>query len=87
MVVSDLVVRSEDLRDRRVRRIGLTKAGSKLIAGILDAGMEKQRKLLSRLSVDQLRSIAEATTLLVAAASDEFSSEDGPDAGDPGGDQ
>ena len=76
LVSQDLVVRTEDLHDRRVRRIGLTRAGSELIGGIFDAGMEKQRKLLSRLSADQLRLIAEATDLLVKAASDEFTPTD-----------
>src|SRR5262245_16129235 len=44
LVAQDLVTRTEDLRDRRVRRIGLTRTGSELIAGIFDAGMEKQKK-------------------------------------------
>jgi DNA-binding MarR family transcriptional regulator len=87
LVAQDLVVRTEDLRDRRVRRIGLTRAGSELIAGIFDAGMEIQRKLLSRLSDDQLRLIAEATLLLVKAASDELGSEDHPEVRDPRCDQ
>jgi DNA-binding MarR family transcriptional regulator len=72
LVSQDLVARTEDLHDRRVRRIGLTRAGSELIGGIFDAGMEKQRKLLSRLSAEQLRLIAEATHLLVRAAADEL---------------
>jgi DNA-binding MarR family transcriptional regulator len=72
LVAQDLVARTEDVHDRRVRRIGLTRAGSELIGGIFDAGMEKQRKLLSRLSAEQLRLIAEATHLLVKAASDEL---------------
>ena len=87
LVAQDLVARTEDLRDRRVRRIGLTKAGSDLIAGIFDAGMEKQRKLLSRLSDDQLRVIAEATTLLAKAASDELGLEDHPEVRDTRRDQ
>jgi DNA-binding MarR family transcriptional regulator len=72
LVSQDLVARTEDLHDRRVRRIGLTRAGNELIGGIFDAAMEKQRKLLSRLSAAQLRLIAEATSLLVNAASDEL---------------
>jgi DNA-binding MarR family transcriptional regulator len=87
LVAQDLVARTEDQRDRRVRRIGLTRVGSELIAGIFDAGMEKQRKLLSRLSADQLRLIAEATALLVKAAADELGSEDGPEIRSPCGDQ
>jgi len=70
LVSQDLVARTEDMRDRRVRRIGLTRAGNELIRGIFDAGMEKQRKLLSRLSADQLQLISDATSLLVQAADD-----------------
>ena len=43
LVAQDLVARREDLRDRRVRRIGLTNAGNELIGGIMTAGAEKQR--------------------------------------------
>jgi DNA-binding MarR family transcriptional regulator len=73
LVVQDLVTRTEDLQDRRVRRIGLTKAGNELIGGIITAGAEKHRKLLSRLSADELQIIAEAMHLLVRAAADEMS--------------
>src|SRR5918998_2950321 len=65
LVVQDLVTRTEDLQDRRVRRIGLTKAGNELIGGIITAGAEKQRKLLSRLTAEELTVIAEAMHLLV----------------------
>ena len=68
LVVQDLVARSEDLHDRRVRRIGLTKAGSRLIGSIVDAGEEKMRTLLSRLSAEELEIVAQATSLLVKAA-------------------
>lgn len=71
----DLVARTEDLHDRRVRRIALTKAGSELIGGILHAGAEKQRKLLSRLSAEELALVATAMNLLVKAASDELTIE------------
>jgi DNA-binding MarR family transcriptional regulator len=79
LVALDLVARTEDLRDRRVRRIGLTRAGSELIGGILDAGTEKMRKLLSRLSAEELTYVAKAMHLLVRAASDQAESDDGPD--------
>jgi DNA-binding MarR family transcriptional regulator len=75
LVVQDLVTRTEDLQDRRVRRIGLTKAGNELIGGIITAGAEKHRKLLSRLSADELQIIAEAMHLLVRAAADELTGE------------
>jgi DNA-binding MarR family transcriptional regulator len=69
LVVQDLVTRSEDLHDRRVRRIGLTKTGSRLIGSIVDAGQERMRTLLSRLSAEELEIVSQATTLLVKAAS------------------
>jgi DNA-binding MarR family transcriptional regulator len=68
LVVQDLVTRTEDRHDRRVRRIGLTKAGSELIGSIITAGVEKQRVLLSRLSAEELAVIARAGELLLKAA-------------------
>jgi DNA-binding MarR family transcriptional regulator len=68
LVAQDLVARAEDVNDRRVRRIALTKAGSELIGGILDAGADKHRKLLSRLSAAELARVADAMHLLVRAA-------------------
>ena len=68
LVLQDLVTRTEDLNDRRVRRIGLTKTGSELIASIFNAGEEKMRALLSRLSAAELDTVAQATRLLVKAA-------------------
>ena len=68
LVLQDLVTRTEDLYDRRVRRIGLTRTGSELIASIFNAGEEKMRALLSRLSADELDTVGRATRLLVKAA-------------------
>ena len=84
LVVLDLVNRTEDLRDRRVRRIGLTKAGVELIDGMMTAGAEKHRKLLSRLSGAELEVVGRAMHLLVRAASDEVASEDRADVADAG---
>jgi DNA-binding MarR family transcriptional regulator len=75
LVVQDLVARTEDLHDRRVRRIGLTRNGAKLIGSIITAGAEKQRRLLSRLSAEELRVVGQAMELLVTVATDEFSGE------------
>jgi DNA-binding MarR family transcriptional regulator len=79
LVVLDLVTRTEDLNDRRVRRIGLTKAGNDLIGGIMTAGAERHRKLLSRLSGEELAMVAGAMQLLVRAAADEMASEGAAD--------
>ncbi|GLY03580.1 MULTISPECIES: MarR family transcriptional regulator [Actinoplanes] len=68
LVVQDLVTRTEDLQDRRVRRIGLTRAGTELIEGIITAGAEKQRVLLSRLSAEELEIVAQAMELLIREA-------------------
>jgi DNA-binding MarR family transcriptional regulator len=82
LVVQDLVTRTEDLRDRRVRRIGLTKAGAELTGTIITAGAEKQRRLLSRLSVEELRVVSAAMEMLAAVAAVEFSDEiEGPGGG------
>jgi DNA-binding MarR family transcriptional regulator len=71
LVVQDLVTRTEDVHDRRVRRIGLTRTGSALIESILNAGEAKMRTLLSRLSAEELDLVAQATLLLVKAAEQE----------------
>ena len=68
LVAQDLVTRTEDLHDRRVRRIGLTKAGSEVIEGILTAGVTRQRELLSRLSAEELGVVAQAMELLLREA-------------------
>jgi len=68
LVQQDLVVRSEDLHDRRVRRIGLSRKGAELIGSIFNAGEAKMRTLLSRLSDEELDVVARASQLLVKAA-------------------
>lgn len=72
LVGQDLVTRTEDLQDRRVRRIGLTRAGNELISGIFTAGAEKHHKLLSRLTAEELTVVARAMDLMVRAATDEI---------------
>jgi DNA-binding MarR family transcriptional regulator len=78
LVAQDLVARTEDLHDRRVRRITLTEAGSELIGGILDAGAEQLRKVLSRLSDEELATVARAMHLLVDATAGEPADGSGP---------
>ncbi|GID25553.1 MarR family winged helix-turn-helix transcriptional regulator [Paractinoplanes brasiliensis] len=68
LVVQDLVARTEDPHDRRVRRIALTRTGRDLIGSILNAGQARMRTLLSRLSADELDLIAQATRLILKAA-------------------
>lgn len=71
LVQQDLVARTEDLHDRRVRRIGLSRKGAELIGSIVNAGEAKMRALLSRLSDSELDLVAQATLLLVKAAEEE----------------
>jgi DNA-binding MarR family transcriptional regulator len=68
LVTNDLVVRQEDPHDRRVRRISLSKSGSDLIGGIITAGAEKERRLLSRLTAGELASLSESMNLLAKVA-------------------
>jgi DNA-binding MarR family transcriptional regulator len=74
LVQQDLVARTEDLHDRRVRRIGLTRKGAELIGSIFNAGEEKMRALLSRLSAEELALVAQASLLLAKAAEEEAGS-------------
>jgi DNA-binding MarR family transcriptional regulator len=68
LVAQDLVVRTEDQRDRRIRRIGLSRAGMQLIESIFVSGEAKMREVLSRLSVEELDLVAQAGRLLAKAA-------------------
>jgi DNA-binding MarR family transcriptional regulator len=68
LVVQDLVARAEDPHDRRVRRIALTRTGRDLIGSIFNAGDEKMRTILSRLSAEELDLVAQATALIIKAA-------------------
>jgi DNA-binding MarR family transcriptional regulator len=63
-----LVTRREDPRDRRVRRLELTPAGSELMEGIITAGAAHQRRLLARLDANALRTVDQAIAYLLDAA-------------------
>jgi DNA-binding MarR family transcriptional regulator len=75
LVQQDLVSRTEDLRDRRVRRIGLTRKGDELIESIFNAGGAKMVALLSRLSAEELEIVSRASELMVKAAEEELGPE------------
>jgi DNA-binding MarR family transcriptional regulator len=68
LVTNDLVIRQEDPHDRRVRRISLSRAGSDLIGGIITAGAEKERRLLSRLTAEELTGLSASMNLLAKVA-------------------
>ena len=92
LVAQDLVIRGEDPRDRRVRRVELSPTGRTLMDGIMTAGNARMQSILSRLSVDDLAIVERATTLVAAAAAAERleaadstvdSADDGPQRPDP----
>jgi DNA-binding MarR family transcriptional regulator len=68
LAAQDLVTRREDPRDRRVRRVELTPAGRGLVDDIAAAGTASQRRLLDRLSLDDLTILERAFGLLADAA-------------------
>jgi DNA-binding MarR family transcriptional regulator len=68
LVAQDLVVRREDPKDRRVRRLELTPAGREIIDGILTAGAAHQRRLLERVEAEGLATIERAVQLMLDAA-------------------
>jgi DNA-binding MarR family transcriptional regulator len=56
----ELVHRSLDPQDRRVRRIDLTTEGRTLVGDFIELGRERKRKLLHRLDPRVLRNLVEA---------------------------
>ncbi|MFI9559472.1 MarR family winged helix-turn-helix transcriptional regulator [Nonomuraea endophytica] len=61
LVAHGLVSRYEDQHDRRVRRIRLTDAGRELIEQINDTGLGHFRRIMERLDLDTLKTLAEVT--------------------------
>ena len=71
LVAQGLVSRREDPLDRRVRRVVLATAGREVVEAILMAGGEHQRRILERLTVDELGVVERAFHLLLDAANAE----------------
>ncbi|WP_422773282.1 MarR family winged helix-turn-helix transcriptional regulator [Plantactinospora sp. WMMC1484] len=71
LVAQGLVTRREDPHDRRVRRIELSGPGRDLVDRFVTAGTEKMRRILDRLSEDDLRTLAHCGALLVGAMADD----------------
>lgn len=55
LVARDLVIRAEDPRDRRVRRVRLTSAGRALIDDLSDTGISHLRAILKSLDTQSLK--------------------------------
>jgi DNA-binding MarR family transcriptional regulator len=66
-VAAGYVTRREDLHDRRVRRIELSPGGEELLNSIAVAGEEHHRRLLNRLSVEELHVVADAFEIMSKA--------------------
>src|SRR5699024_8773209 len=55
LVTQNLVSRTEDPRDRRVRRVGLTPIGARMIDELTDTGISQMRDLLACLDTQSLK--------------------------------
>jgi DNA-binding MarR family transcriptional regulator len=67
LVAQDLVSRSEDASDRRVRRLELTTNGTQLIDRLVAAGEEHQHRVLDHLDDAGLDLVSRAFELLLEA--------------------
>ncbi len=65
-----LVIRREDVEDRRITRVLPTARGKELVEGLLRYRNEYITAVLSQLSEEQLRTVEQAFEYLVAAADD-----------------
>ena len=59
LVERDLVVRDHDATDRRVRPLRATPAGAEIVAGLTEMGTWHEQTVLSRLTTDDLRALAQ----------------------------
>ncbi len=64
LVAHGLVSRHEDPHDRRVRRVELTEAGTKLVDEINDAGLQQYQAIMGHLDTEMLRCLNKATKRL-----------------------
>jgi DNA-binding MarR family transcriptional regulator len=71
LVAQGLVTRREDPHDRRVRRIDLSPAGRDIVDRMVTAGMERMRRILDRLPVEELRVVEQASVVLTRALAEE----------------
>ncbi len=76
LVARGLVRRTEDPRDRRVRRITLTPEGERVVDELRSTRREHWRRLLARLDLDTLRQLADVLEKLHAAAEEEAREQD-----------
>lgn len=63
-----MVVRHEDVEDRRVRKVRLSPAGTQVVEEVLSAGRSRRAALLRRLDPDTLAGLVAGVTALVDVA-------------------
>jgi DNA-binding MarR family transcriptional regulator len=78
LVAQGLVSRREDPVDRRIRRVVLASADRDVVEDILMGGGEYQRRILERLTIDELGATERAFHLLLDAATAEATQTPGP---------
>jgi DNA-binding MarR family transcriptional regulator len=71
LVAQHLVIRREDARDRRVRRLELTPTGGEVVDRVIAAGEEHHQRLLQRLDLPALELVAHAFDLILDSATAE----------------
>jgi DNA-binding MarR family transcriptional regulator len=71
LVAAGHVTRREDPRDRRVRRIELTAEGTRLMDDMMVAGDDHHRRLLDRLTVEELGIVERAMGIMQRAIDEE----------------
>ncbi len=67
------VTRREDPSDRRVRRVELTDQAVKLMDDIIVTGERHQRRMLEKLTLDELQVVADATEIMQRMLAEEES--------------
>jgi DNA-binding MarR family transcriptional regulator len=75
LVAAGHVTRREDPKDRRVRRIELTAEGTALMDDMMAAGDEHHRRLLDRLTLEELAIVERAMTIMQRTLDAETSSD------------
>ncbi|MFI5931527.1 MarR family winged helix-turn-helix transcriptional regulator [Actinoplanes sp. NPDC051494] len=79
LVAHDMVTRTEDPHDRRVRRISLSPNGREMIDKIVNAGMEMQHRLLARLTAAELETVLNGLHAMIRVAGEDLAETPHPD--------
>jgi DNA-binding MarR family transcriptional regulator len=83
LVARDMLTRSEDAKDRRIRRVRLSQEGEATLTRLHSSGQAGKRRILRRLSLEHLTAMAS----LVDALNDAISADLAEHFGDPPGEK